>query len=153
MKVLISMGVIVWVTGCALNTDYDGHLPSNAREQFELTVQPLLEERCSNPTCHGNTERALSLYAVHQHRLDPDHVYMDAPLTDEELRHNRLRASAFLIGLSDVEESELLRKPLATDAGGVNHKGETQVPDTETFGYRALRDWATRATETAEDTQ
>ncbi len=149
----ISLGVVAWTAGCALDTDYDGVLPSNAREQFESSVQPLLEERCSNPTCHGNAERALSLYAVHQHRLDADHVYMDAPLTDEEVRHNYLRASAFLIGISDVDVSPLLRKPLAPDAGGVAHRGETQFPDTETFGYRVLRDWAARAMESTEEGQ
>lgn len=110
-------------------------------DRFIDEVQPELSASCSNPGCHGSVERPLELYAVHQHRLDPDDVYLDDPLTDAELWLNFMRVCGFAIDLDEVEDCEVLRKPLAPEAGGSEHMGGVQFSDVDNPSYEIIFDW------------
>lgn len=110
------------------------------RATFDADVQPVLAARCANPTCHGRPERALSLFAPHRYRADPARTYIDEPLTEAELAHNHLSASALATEQERPEDSLLVRKPRAEDAGTYHGGGRVFVDDTER-DYRTLVAW------------
>lgn len=112
---------------------------------FVERAQPVLVAGCANPSCHGNAERPLSLFAVHRYRLEPADTWVDAPLTAAEEQHNFLQCSAFLLGLDTPEHSQLLTKPLAVRAGGSGHSGVEVFVDREDYDYRRLLWWVETA--------
>lgn len=114
-------------------------------EAYVTEAQPVLAARCSNPSCHGDPDRPLSVFAVHRYRLNAADTYSDAPLTDEEQRLNYAQASAFLIDVGDASHSLLLAKPLAARAGGAGHAAVEVFGDREDYDYRRLRDWVEQA--------
>jgi hypothetical protein len=107
---------------------------------FEEQVQPVLAARCANPSCHGDAERPLELYALHFHRMEASMLHRDAPLDERELRANALRLLGVGVGVEPAR-SPALRKPLAVDAGGQEHVGGDLFGDTGAVDYRALRSW------------
>ena len=117
---------------------------------FTTAVQPILAARCANPGCHGDSARPLELYAEHQHRLDPNDVHRDLPLTDEELQLNYRRTCATLLGVVRPEAAPLLLKPLAEAAGGAGHAGGPVFFSTDDPELQALWRWVS-ATVTAEE--
>ncbi len=126
--------------GCA---GFDGVEPL-AEPDFEYfvdNVQPILSSRCANPSCHGESTRPLEVFAVHAHRLEPTDVFLDEPLTEEELWMNYLRASGFVAVDGPASDSLILLKPLAPEAGGGAHHGGTQFMDADCAGYRTLETW------------
>ncbi|MCP4808879.1 MAG: hypothetical protein GY913_06505 [Proteobacteria bacterium] len=116
-------------------------LPLGDLERFEQDVQPVLVPTCSSPSCHGDASRPFELYGVHQHRADPDEVYLDTPLRDDEVWHNFVRLSALNTGLVEAELSLALAKPLDPDAGGVPHEGGAWFSTTDDWDYLLLRAW------------
>jgi len=134
--------------GCVGGPGLDGEL-----DRFVAEVQPVLAERCASPSCHGRPSRPLGLFAVHQHRLDPADVHLDAPLTADELHANYDRALGFVLGASGAADAPLLRKPLAQGAGGMRHAGGIQFEDTQGFRYRSVLQWATAELEIQERTE
>jgi hypothetical protein len=114
-------------------------------EPFAELAQPVLAERCANPSCHGNPDRPLAVFAVHRYRLDPDATFLDAPLTAEELERNFVRAAAFLLEVDAAEDSALLAKALAREAGGSGHDHGAVFTDRAEHDYVQLLDWATLA--------
>jgi hypothetical protein len=110
-------------------------------EVFVAEVQPLLADRCANPSCHGTPERPLEVFAVHKHRLDPDTVYLDAALTDDELGLGFLRASALVSPDEAPSLSPLVRKPLGVAAGGAPHVGGVQFERDDDPDYLTLLAW------------
>ena len=130
----------LFLLACAVEPDTTG-LPLGDLDAFEYEVQPLLVPTCSSPSCHGDPSRALELYGVHQHRADTGEVYLDAPLTQDELWHNYVQLSALNVDLDDPESSMALAKPLDPEAGGVPHEGGTWVATTDDWDYQTLRDW------------
>ncbi len=109
-------------------------------ESFEDQVQPVLAARCANPSCHGDAERPLELYALHFHRMDSAMLHRDTPLDHDELRANALRVLGVGVGLEPAR-SPALRKPLAVEAGGQEHVGGALFGDTGAVDYRSLRSW------------
>ncbi len=132
------------LAGC-LDTGAMVSVPAAEYDAFVSEVQPVLAERCANPSCHGLSGRPLEVFAIHLHRLDPADVHRDLPLTDADLRANYHRASAFFLDGDRAEESPLLLKPLATDAGGSEHSGGAQFVDVAEAEYRALLGWIDEA--------
>jgi len=110
-------------------------------DRFVEEVQPILSSTCANPACHGSGDRPLELYAVHQHRLDPDDVWADTPLTTAELYLNFHRSCGFLLDLDQPKDCELVRKPLSVTAGGLHHQGGDQFNDRDNPDYLAILDW------------
>ncbi len=110
-------------------------------DQYVGEVEPALTASCANPSCHGVPVRPLELFGVHQHRLDPELVYADEPLTQTESELNLSRIAEFVVAPPDAADSDLLRKPLAEDAGGTGHVGGVQFEDAEDATYRLVLDW------------
>ena len=135
--------IALTASGCA-SPPSPRPLPSPDPLAFAAAVQPLLDGRCADPSCHGRPERALSLYSPLHFRSDPRHTYLDEPLDEEELRHNVRMLVAFLVDLppgTTVDDCLVLRKPLALAAGGCDHLGGAQFPSRDERGYRQLRSW------------
>jgi hypothetical protein len=116
-------------------------LPPLDLDGFAQEVGPILEARCANPTCHGNPDRPLSLYAVHLHRLDPADVHRDTPLTAVEVWSNYQQARAMAEPSSDPWTAPLVSKPLADRWGGGHHVGGEIFEDPYDAECAALIRW------------
>ncbi len=132
--------VALLLVACAPETDWVEVGPETDLERFVADVQPVFENRCASPSCHGTAERPLALYAPRLYREDPERIWLDEPLTDDELAANHRRARGFLSEIAD--ESLLLRKPLHEDAGGCWHDGDEQFHDTAEPEYLDVLEWA-----------
>jgi hypothetical protein len=133
------------LASCVTGPGEGGALPLADYEAFTAEVQPVLAARCSNPSCHGEAGRPFELYAEHMHRIDPEDVWRDTPLTGAELWLNFQRTCALLVGVSTPEDCPLLTKPLATEAGGAEHEGGAQFLDMADPEYEALYEWVAAA--------
>lgn len=128
------------LAGCLAPVGEGEPLQVGSVEVFAAEVQPVLAERCATGGCHGRPDRMLALYAPGQHRADPDRVYLDEPLTTEELWANAERLAAFAHGRDGVD-SLALRKPLAIEAGGCFHEGGDVFRTRTDPGYRSIERW------------
>lgn len=131
--------------GCVTGEETVALQRAGALAAFVEQAEPVLETRCANPSCHGNDERPLSLFAPHRHRLDEADVFLDAPLTGDELRHNFLQAQVLIGDVRSAAHSPLLREPLAARAGGMSHAGVEVFVDTADYDYRRLHAWVAHA--------
>jgi Hydrazine synthase alpha subunit middle domain/WD40-like Beta Propeller Repeat len=108
---------------------------SPAYQAFVAEVQPLLATSCSFSTCHGSTQSDFYL------TCGEDDVQRDA---------NFRRLTGFIAGApTDVEQSELLLRPLGPRAGGVSHTGGVFFQSREDETWKRLRDWARSVQESA----
>lgn len=135
------------LSGCVGSEDVEPLPLGGGLEGFATRAQPVLAARCANPSCHGSAERPLSLFATHRYRRSAERVYMDEPLTEEELRHNFLQAAAFSLDCAEASQCLLLTKPLAVDAGGSGHANIEVFLDTSDYDYQRLRSWIELALE------
>lgn len=138
------LGALLWSLWaswglCACGEPETEALPRADFARFASAVQPVLEARCANPSCHGNDNRALEIYAPELHRLNPDEVFLKTALTHTELRANFLRASAFIDDFDG--SSSLLRKPLAEAQGGMGHEGGVCFESRDDAEWQVLRGW------------
>ena len=126
--------LVVLVASLASCAPSQGEVPIAMldRNEFATRVQPILAERCANPSCHGRPDRPLSLYAPLRHREDPNRVFLDEPLTDAELRHNWAASCA--------QGEALAQKPFG-EPGGSYHGGGVVFDGPTDEGYRTLRAW------------
>ncbi len=87
---------------------------------FATEVEPILEQRCANPTCHGNERRRLRVYAPGRFRRDAARLHLDEALDADELAANDASARAFAAGIVRAFDSLLISKPLewVTHLGG-----------------------------------
>jgi len=137
-------GGLAWV-GCVPGPGSAGSLPLGDWTVFTTSAQPALATGCANPSCHGNAGRPLEIYAPQLHRLDPDRLHIDEPLTETELRANQHRAAAFLLVTGDGALVPLLAKPLAPEFGGSEHGGRVVYEDRLDPAYLALSRWVDSA--------
>jgi hypothetical protein len=95
-------------------------------QRFIDSVQPVLRERCAGSGCHGTRTADLFLTC------------------GDDGRDTRWNYEVALRHLSPLQpaSSELLRRPLALQAGGTYHEGGDVIVDTEDPGYRAILAWA-----------
>ena len=127
-------------------------VPEPDPDMFAERVYPLLLRDCGFPACHGNTERFFRVYGPGRTRLRTeglDLLELDPP-TDDEIAESYGRARSMLKGVHGVEDSLLLRKPLARSAGGAGHEGADSwgrnvylEPDDP--AYETLYQWALSA--------
>lgn len=103
---------------------------------FVADVEPVLEARCANPSCHGRPERPLSIFAPHFYREDSTRTFLNEALSDDELRHNYDLSCSFAVGIDFPDDCLLLRKPL-----GLAYHGGGVVLDETDPEARAIRDW------------
>jgi hypothetical protein len=116
-------GCLAPLAACAQTQDWSSTLPSPDGKQFAAEVYPLLLRDCAFSTCHGAPERFLQIYGPGRVRLDPIASKPADPMTLAEVLHSYQRARSMLTDGGPVQQSLLLRKPLALEAGGQAHRG------------------------------
>ena len=92
--------------------------------EFRTAVQPVLDG-CNASSCHGAPQ---------------SDFYVTCGDSDEQLAFNMSQAWAFVD--TPVDESQLLRVPLARDAGGGPHTGGDKLASRDAPEYLAIRTWA-----------
>ena len=142
-------GGLFALTACVIGPGTGDTVPAGDPVAFRAEVQPILAG-CANPSCHGDPDRPLEVYAAFSHRLDPSMLFLDEPITDEELDLNRLRFCALLTGHPDAEDSAALTKPLDPASGGSEHVGGVVFGDTDEPEYVTLLRWAQDAIDEVE---
>src|SRR6185369_15229021 len=95
-------------------------------DAFKATVQPILTQHgCNAASCHGAPQ---------------SDFYTTCGQSDDEQAFNFSQAWSFVN--SPVEDSQILRIPLAVGAGGRGHTGGDQFASTSDKDYVAIRTWA-----------
>ena len=118
-------------------------VPAPDLATFAADVQPVLDARCATPSCHGRPERPLTVFSPRRYRRDPARRFLDEPLAADELAANAASVASFgfTIGSDGLEDSLVLRKPLALAAGGARHQGGEIFVSRADREYRALYRW------------
>lgn len=100
---------------------------SNANySTFVSTVQPILKKHgCNAGNCHGAPQ---------------SDFYITCGTDDTQLAFNFSQAWSFVN--TPVDDSQLLRVPLAVIAGGRGHTGGDQFSGTDDPDYKTIHDWA-----------
>jgi hypothetical protein len=100
---------------------------ANANYQsFKSNVQPILKNHgCYSSNCHGAPQ---------------SDFYITCGDDDTQVAFNFSQAWSFVN--NPVDDSQLLRIPLAVSAGGRGHTGGDQFPSTDDGDYQTLRTWA-----------
>jgi hypothetical protein len=127
-------------------------VPEPDPNMFAEQVYPILLRDCGFPACHGNTDRFFRVYGPGRTRLraeGQDLLALDPP-TDEEIAESYGRARSMLKGVHGVEDSLLIRKPMARSAGGAGHEGEDSwgrnvYQDPQDPAYVTIWKWALSA--------
>ncbi len=94
-------------------------------DRFVADVQPILLDRCSFESCHGNAQSDL---------------YLACDSSPKALRHNYISARSFVA--KETDRSELLLRPLLPASGGVAHSGGDIWVSADDQELEVLRDWA-----------
>jgi Hydrazine synthase alpha subunit middle domain len=101
---------------------------TQAYRSFQSDTGPWLVRSCAFSNCHSSPQADF---------------FLTCGETDEQRDANFLRAGSFVaLGSSRVDESELLLRPLAPKAGGLDHTGGAFFNTREEDAWRQLRDWA-----------
>lgn len=108
------------------------------RGVFVDTVQPILAERCANPSCHGRPERPLSIFAPLRFRSDDSRRYLDEPLARNEIDHNYMACVVFSTEAAQASEALLIAKPLAEIR---YHGGGAIFDSTDDPDYQRMLEW------------
>ncbi|HEX4419991.1 MAG TPA: hypothetical protein VH165_18885 [Kofleriaceae bacterium] len=96
---------------------------------FKSSVQPILTQHgCNAGSCHGAPQ---------------SDFYITCGMSDAELAFNFSQAWSFVN--TPVEDSQILKIPLAVNAGGRGHTGGDQFASQTDKDYLALRAWAMQA--------
>ena len=93
---------------------------------FQSQAEPVFTQSCAAGDCHG------TLYNV---------LYLTCGRSPVERRWNYFAASNYLA--PTPEQSELLRRPLATSQGGSYHEGGAIYGSVNDVSYQAIKAWET----------
>lgn len=118
---------------------------------FRCRVQPILTQNCSMMACHGDGARPFVVFARNRLRLGGTERDRNVFTTEAERTWN-FRAAAAFVDPEHLDESPLLMKPLAEEAGGWFHgatqlEGGLDVFDARDGGWMVMSDWVHGATE------
>jgi hypothetical protein len=103
-----------------------GMAPAGSYDAFKAQVQPILTEHgCTSGSCHGAPQ---------------SDFYITCGQSEDELAFNFAQSWSFVN--SPVDDSQLLRVPLAATAGGRGHTGGDQFASSSDTDYVAIRTWA-----------
>jgi hypothetical protein len=114
---------LLWLCALAFaacQTDEAWEVPMADSSFFEKNVYPVLLRDCAFHTCHGSTDRFFRVWGPGRVRIGDLSAF--AEKTPLEVNTSFQRAIS-LIDSDDPRRSLLLRKPLATEAGGAGHLG------------------------------
>jgi hypothetical protein len=144
LPVLTALTTMTAVFGCAEPTE-PLTLTQPDMASFRADVYPVLLRDCGFHGCHGSSERFFQVYGPGRGRMGVDVRPLD-PANDLEVNMTYQRALS-LIDPAAPEQSRLLRKPLAVEAGGAGHQGVDDFgrdvyQDELDPGYAALYQWA-----------
>jgi hypothetical protein len=135
----------IFLAGCSFDSSSPGaiQLASLDFNDFACKVQPVTASRCSMLACHGQEGHAFRVYSPGKLRLQPATTLAgrDAPLRLPEAQANMASMVGLLQADRPVEESPLLRKPLAQVAGGGEHVGGIVFRTADDPNYRAIHAW------------
>lgn len=143
----VSVGALL--AGCAIDaqTEVAFRVPRD-EVTFANDVQPILEMGCATLDCHGQRGRPLRLYSTWGLRIDDSlrpapGATLDAipPIRSDEVHANVSAIAGIDVGLTRVDDSLLLRKPLDPAAGGIHHVGRIHWRSTDDPEYQAIRTW------------
>lgn len=123
------------------------------RALFNDEVYPVLLRDCAFPACHGSEERIFRVYGPGRVRLSTTEQQaspFDRATTTEIGRTFELAMAHR--NADDPEQSLILRKPLAVEAGGTGHYGVDRFGrdvyrTAQDSGYRILEGWVTSEVE------
>jgi len=111
-------------------TMFFARAPQGSFDAFKANVQPILTQHgCNAASCHGAPQ---------------SDFYITCGDDDDQLAFNFSQAWSFVN--NPVEDSQILRVPLAVGAGGRGHTGGDQFASTTDNDYDAIRKWAVIAT-------
>ena len=97
-----------------------------AFDSYKQVVQPILDRKgCSAGNCHGAPQ---------------SDFYITCGDDDDQLAFNFSQAWSFVN--VPVDDSQLLRVPLAVESGGRGHTGGDQFASNEDADYKVVRAWA-----------
>ena len=146
-----ALALLAALVGCHGDRGWSGDVPSADAASFQATAYPVLMRDCAFTECHGAPQRFLQVFGPGRTRLDPQTKTDEPPTLDElQVSYERTLSVLALEGAFGIEDSRLLRKPLAISAGGVGHEGvdvygRNVFPDKFSPGYVALLHWAETA--------
>ncbi len=98
---------------------------SNDFAVFKQLANPVLSMTCAAGNCHGTTVNAL---------------YLTCGQTAAQVRWNYFAAVGYLA--KTPQQSEMLRRPLASSQGGSYHEGGPLFSSVNDANYLALKQWA-----------
>ena len=110
---------------------------SQAYQDFKANVEPMLESSCAYGSCHSSPQADMYL-TCGQGGNDPD----------AETAFNYAQVAGFVIGpptdptMVNVDQSEILLRPLAIAAGGVSHTGGTFFQSRTDQTWLTWESWA-----------
>ncbi len=120
-------------------------LPQGDADAFVANVQPVLEDRCADPSCHGHVDRPFRVFGVLRERLDPTTTLPSDPLTAAELASNMRAFESFALDTVEagqtLDECLILRKPLPPEELGAAHVGGVIFDSTYDRQWRAMYHW------------
>ena len=131
---------VLLLAGCGVPEGDDVPVRWFDYQTFVTDVQPVLADRCGNPTCHGRPERPLSIYNQLAWRADPDRTYLLEQLDETELRHNYTVSCVLSTEADEPAATLFLRKSLG-DLTDTYHGGGNVFEDDSERDYRALLAW------------
>ena len=116
---------VLWVVLAALleacQADPGWEAANLSSSTFKNEVYPVLIRDCAFQACHGAEGRFFRVWGPGRSRLNPlSNAFSDA--TSDEIMQSYTRARS-MVDHSDPAKSLLLRKALATEAGGAGHLG------------------------------
>lgn len=135
----IRSGIALVLLGCVGGGD-EIRVPDADWATFVSEVQPVFEQSCSNPSCHGADDRPFEVFCPQRHRLDPDDTWRDTPLTEEELRLGFENARGFLVGIERPQDCPLVALPSSPD-----HASGRVFEDRTAPGWAAIFRWVADA--------
>jgi len=139
MRTVVAL-VTFLVAGCSGVDNGETQVRWLDSQTFVSEVQPVLAERCGNPSCHGRQDRPFAIYSQRNWRMDPARTFLAEPLSDEELAHNYNTSCVFVSEADMPAETLLLLKPLA-DWAGTSHGGGVIFDGTTDPDYELLLRW------------
>ncbi len=103
---------------------------TQAYKDFVANVEPVLESSCAFGTCHGSPQADLYLTCGQS--------------DDAQVQFNYAQTAGFVtLAPINVDQSEILLRPLASAAGGVSHTGGTFFQSRMDPTWKQWESWAT----------
>jgi hypothetical protein len=144
LAILLRVLGMSFVFGACANESTELVVSTPNRMQFDQEVYPVLLRDCAFQACHGSTDRFLQVFGPGRGRIALGIKPLDPAIPGEIMQsYDRARS---MIDASHPEQSLLLRKPLATKAGGSGHEGADEFgrnvyQSTIEPGYLAISRW------------